>query len=250
MTQDKGQAPAQPDSTEGDVFRALIEFLLCTDEALVFLRCWNEGNFDACRKEWPEAPSVLYPDTFLFQAAQQAPAGANLFDEQGFRDWVLRNLPDDTIIGNGAWWADHLTARAKRFMKAAPAAPSTPASGGWACEAVRIEKTEMNGWCAYLDIEDVDKVRIGTVSLARGIDSEERTKSLVRGWALRLMPKPPVCPEITGQSHKTWCGYVAKTVCKTLGYPPNPSLHALAAQAVERCLYALPSSPTIEGESK
>ena len=62
------------------------------------------------------------------QAAQQAPAGANLFDEQGFRDWVLRNLPDDTIIGNGAWWADHLTERAKRFMKAARAAPSTPAS--------------------------------------------------------------------------------------------------------------------------
>ena len=122
-----GQAPAQPDSTEGVVFRTLIKFLLCTDEALVFLRCWNEGNFDACRKEWPEAPSDLYPDTFLFQAAQQAPAGANLFDEQGFRDWVLRNLPDDTIIGNGAWWADHLTERAKRFMKAAPAAPSTPA---------------------------------------------------------------------------------------------------------------------------
>lgn len=59
----------------------------------------------------------------------QAPAGAVLFDEQGFREWVLRNLPDDTIIGNGAWWADHLTAWAKRFVKAAPTAQAAPAAG-------------------------------------------------------------------------------------------------------------------------
>ncbi len=59
----------------------------------------------------------------------QASAGAALFDEQGFRDWVLRNLPDDTIIGNGAWWAEHLTAWAKRFIKAAPTAQAAPAAG-------------------------------------------------------------------------------------------------------------------------
>lgn len=58
----------------------------------------------------------------------QAPAGAALFDEQGFRDWVLRNLPDETIIGNGSWWADHLTGWAKRFIKAAPTAQPAPAS--------------------------------------------------------------------------------------------------------------------------
>ena len=87
MTQDKGQAPTQPDSTEGVVFRTLIKFLLCTDEALVFLRCWNEGNFDACRKEWPEAPSDLYPDTFLFQAAPAAQADSVLEDAARL-DWL------------------------------------------------------------------------------------------------------------------------------------------------------------------
>ncbi|MYM37236.1 hypothetical protein GTP38_23190 [Duganella sp. FT94W] len=25
-----------------------------------FLRVWNEGNFDALRKEWPEAPEAIY----------------------------------------------------------------------------------------------------------------------------------------------------------------------------------------------
>lgn len=33
---------------------------LATDEGLVFLRCWNEGDFDACRKEWPDAPPECY----------------------------------------------------------------------------------------------------------------------------------------------------------------------------------------------
>lgn len=114
-----GQAPVQPDSTEGDVFRALIKFLLCTDEALVFLRCWNEGNFDACRKEWPEAPSVLYPDTFLFQAAPAAQADSALEDAERYRwlrnpttdvalvldkrtEWVP---PDDVVHGVGGHWS-------------------------------------------------------------------------------------------------------------------------------------------------
>ncbi len=48
--------------TEGGVFRSLIEFLLHADDALAFLRCWNEGDFGTCRKEWPEAPPTLYPD--------------------------------------------------------------------------------------------------------------------------------------------------------------------------------------------
>lgn len=25
-----------------------------------YLRCWNEGDFDACRREWPEAPDECY----------------------------------------------------------------------------------------------------------------------------------------------------------------------------------------------
>lgn len=47
--------------TEGDTFRALVSFLLVTEDPIAFLRCWNEGDFEACRKEWPEAPDELYP---------------------------------------------------------------------------------------------------------------------------------------------------------------------------------------------
>ena len=53
------------------------------------------------------------------QAAPKAAPGEQ-FDPEGFRAWVLRNLPDDTIIGSSAWWADHLTTWAQRFMTAAP----------------------------------------------------------------------------------------------------------------------------------
>ncbi|MFG8752209.1 hypothetical protein ACEPU1_28280 [Pseudomonas aeruginosa] len=36
------------------------------ESPLEFLRCWNEGNFDALRAEWPEAPDDIYigPDQF------------------------------------------------------------------------------------------------------------------------------------------------------------------------------------------
>lgn len=47
------------------------------------------------------------------------------FDAAGFRAWVLANLPDETVIGSGAWWADHLTAWAGRFVKGAIPSPVT-----------------------------------------------------------------------------------------------------------------------------
>lgn len=59
-------------------------------------------------------------------AQQPAPSTAVVFDAQGYRDWVYRNLPDETLVGNGAWWADHLTAWAKRFVKVAPQPSPTP----------------------------------------------------------------------------------------------------------------------------
>ena len=52
----------------------------------------------------------------------QAAPQREVFDEDGFRAWVIRNLPDNTIIGNSAWWADHLAAWMQRFMLAAPQA--------------------------------------------------------------------------------------------------------------------------------
>lgn len=53
-------------------------------------------------------------------AAQSASAQPVAFDAAGFRAWVPANLPDDTIIGSSAWWADHLAAWAGRFVKTAP----------------------------------------------------------------------------------------------------------------------------------
>jgi 3-polyprenyl-4-hydroxybenzoate decarboxylase len=39
---------------------AAIQFALETDDGLAFLRCWKEGNFDAIRREWPEAPVAVF----------------------------------------------------------------------------------------------------------------------------------------------------------------------------------------------
>lgn len=43
-----------------DASVAAIAFALIADEGMAFLRSWNEGNFEACRKEWPEAPEAVY----------------------------------------------------------------------------------------------------------------------------------------------------------------------------------------------
>lgn len=39
---------------------AAISFSLKTEEGLEFLRCWQHGDFDAIRKEWPEAPESVF----------------------------------------------------------------------------------------------------------------------------------------------------------------------------------------------
>lgn len=39
---------------------AAIQFALETDQGLVFLQCWNEGDFDSIKKEWPEAPNAVF----------------------------------------------------------------------------------------------------------------------------------------------------------------------------------------------
>lgn len=44
-------------------YNAVISYILgegYTEEPLAFLRCWNEGNFDALREEWPDAPKEIY----------------------------------------------------------------------------------------------------------------------------------------------------------------------------------------------
>ncbi len=39
---------------------AAIQFALQTDEGMVFLHYWNQGEFDVIRSEWPEAPEEVY----------------------------------------------------------------------------------------------------------------------------------------------------------------------------------------------
>lgn len=48
-------APANQDAA-----LAAIEFALRAEEGLEFLRCWNQGDFDDIRREWPEAPEAVY----------------------------------------------------------------------------------------------------------------------------------------------------------------------------------------------
>ena len=64
------------------------------------------------------------------EALAQQPAASGepvAFDAEGFRAFVLRELPDDTIIGKGAWWADHLTKCAQWFVKPTAAPQPAPA---------------------------------------------------------------------------------------------------------------------------
>ncbi len=49
---------------------AAIQFALETDDGLTFLRCWNEGNFDAIRREWPEAPEAVFVGADPLHAAK------------------------------------------------------------------------------------------------------------------------------------------------------------------------------------
>lgn len=69
----------------------------------------------------------------LVTAAPKQEAQSALFDKQGFHEWVLLNLPYDTIIGNSAYWADHLSKGIQRFVKAAP--QPSPAAQGDAMES-------------------------------------------------------------------------------------------------------------------
>lgn len=59
----------------GAAATAAIAFALQAEEGMAFLRLWNEGEFDATRREWPEAPAAVYTgaDPALRPAAQGLP---------------------------------------------------------------------------------------------------------------------------------------------------------------------------------
>lgn len=87
--------------------------------------CWGDSRLDEAAAGLRRLHAENERLASLVEAQQPAPSAA-AFDEHGFRDWVLRNMPDDTIIGSSAWWADHLASWAKRFVKAAPQPSPTP----------------------------------------------------------------------------------------------------------------------------
>lgn len=47
---------------ENDCWRALCAYLLVVEEPIAFLRAWNEGSFEVCRREWPGAPEAVFPE--------------------------------------------------------------------------------------------------------------------------------------------------------------------------------------------
>lgn len=61
---DQSIKPSMEESDRGlTAFRAVLNYVLGegrTEDPLEFLRCWSEGNFDALRKEWPDAPEEIY----------------------------------------------------------------------------------------------------------------------------------------------------------------------------------------------
>lgn len=54
---------------------AAIQFALEAEEGLAFLRCWNYGEFDAIRREWPEAPESVYVGADLMHSEVNALSG-------------------------------------------------------------------------------------------------------------------------------------------------------------------------------
>lgn len=55
---------------------AALQFALTAEDGIAFLRLWNEGEFDACRREWPEAPVAVYQGADPLLARRLSPAEA------------------------------------------------------------------------------------------------------------------------------------------------------------------------------
>lgn len=53
-------AKTQLAMSSSDAAVEAIQFALNDDEGLLFLRYWNQGDFDVIRREWPDAPEAVY----------------------------------------------------------------------------------------------------------------------------------------------------------------------------------------------
>lgn len=68
------RAANAPQGADNSTSVAAIQFALGADEGMSWLRLWNEGEFEACRREWPESPAECYigADQFFAPPAQSA----------------------------------------------------------------------------------------------------------------------------------------------------------------------------------
>lgn len=66
-------AAPQPASEPGAAVAA-IRYALNADEGIEFLRCWQHGQFDVCRNEWPDAPKECYAGADPLLAMMPQPA--------------------------------------------------------------------------------------------------------------------------------------------------------------------------------
>jgi hypothetical protein len=54
----------EKEAIDSDIcWNAVLDYVLnkgYMESPMEFLRCWNEGNFEALREEWPDAPEEIY----------------------------------------------------------------------------------------------------------------------------------------------------------------------------------------------
>ncbi len=117
------QLPAEPVATDPAV--AAIQFALEPDsDGLLFLRLWNEGEFDLLRENWPEAPEAIYmgADPLLEVSAQRpAVASDEIAHEMEANAWraALRGLCTGRELMTPNECAEHVRHRIESAKNAA-----------------------------------------------------------------------------------------------------------------------------------
>lgn len=85
---------------------AAIQFALEADDGMTWLRCWNEGDFDACRNEWPGTPEECFIGADPLHPSTRAALAVNKVDDA--RD-ALRRLVDEKFSSGNAIPVERIT---------------------------------------------------------------------------------------------------------------------------------------------
>lgn len=91
---------------------AAIQFALTAECGMEFLRCWNEGDFNAIRAEWPEAPQSVFDGAEVPSATAGNVGPAQ---QAGFTDIVFEDLMGFELVNP----SDPYTFKAPSLMTAA-----------------------------------------------------------------------------------------------------------------------------------